>query len=82
MLYQYKLYPGYDKTRMSTEKTFFHFKVCGFELCTVRFHIQRVHILEKLLKTNQVHVYRPIMRRDKGPYEFVKKNIKIFVLLP
>ena len=63
ILSKYKIYPGYDKTKFSTEKTFFHFKVCGFEKCTVRFQVLRVHILEKLLRMNQTHVYKPIVKK-------------------
>ena len=50
---QYKLYPGYDRITNSTNKTYFHFKVFGFKMCTVRFLINRVHILDKLLKNGQ-----------------------------
>ena len=30
---------------------------------------------------NQVHVYKPIVRKDKEKFEFVKKNVKIFVFI-
>ena len=76
---QYKLYPGYDKAIQSTEKTYFNFKVFGFEMCTVRFQIARVHILGKLLRKNQTHTYNPIVRKGKGPYQRVRNGVKIYV---
>lgn len=49
---QYRVTPGLDKTRNTTNKTFFHFKVQGFRQCTIKFIVGRVYLLEPLYKVS------------------------------
>ena len=78
---QYKVQPGYDKTRNSTEKTFFHFKVGGFTQCTVKFVVTKQHLLEHYFKKCGTEGYRPVYRIGEGSYNLLPKEAKIYVQL-
>lgn len=46
---QYRLIPGYDKTKNTSERTFFYFRVAGFKMCIVKFIVMRQCLLDKFV---------------------------------
>lgn len=47
---QYRVTPGLDKTRNTTHKNFFHFKVFGFKHCIIKFIVTRAYLLQPFIR--------------------------------